>query len=290
MGMPNDLVLIRHGESDGNVATNAAKHGDLSRYTEAFTTTPGSQWRLTDLGRAQAEAAGDWIRTELPLATRAVATDGDVALFDRHYVSPYVRARETAAHLGLPGARWRLNRALRERDWGDIGSMPRTEFENSPLYVENAKLKKADPLYWVAPNGESIAQVAEDRVRNVLDTLHRECDGDAVAIVGHGELIMGFILMLERLTDEEFVSRDRDPAHKIHNCQVVHYTRRDPSGSGDVRGKLAWVRHARPVQVGDGWQMQVEDWRELTFPMFSNADLLEQVGQVPQLYPVLSTV
>lgn len=32
MGMPNNLVLVRHGQSEGNVAVEAAKKGDLSFY------------------------------------------------------------------------------------------------------------------------------------------------------------------------------------------------------------------------------------------------------------------
>ena len=51
MGMPNDLVLVRHGHSEGNKAIEASKKGDLSFHTDAFAATPGHQWRLTDEGR-----------------------------------------------------------------------------------------------------------------------------------------------------------------------------------------------------------------------------------------------
>ena len=162
MSMPNNLVLVRHGQSAGNIVVDMEKNGDLSAFTDTYITTPGHQWRLSDLGRQQAPTAGAFIRETMEP-------------FDKFFCSPFVRAKETAGWLGLPDAKWRKNRALRERDWGDIGCLPRTEFEARAEYEMNAKMKQLDPLYWVPPGGESIAHFAENRVRNVCDTLHREC-------------------------------------------------------------------------------------------------------------------
>ena len=36
MGMPNNLVLVRHGESEGNIAVAMSKKGDHSAYEGAF--------------------------------------------------------------------------------------------------------------------------------------------------------------------------------------------------------------------------------------------------------------
>ena len=36
-----------------------------------------------------------------------------------------------------------------------------------------------------------------------------------------------------------------DPTERIHNCQVIHYTRRDPS-SGKLSAHLDWVRSICP--------------------------------------------
>lgn len=271
MGMPNHLVLVRHGQSEGNVATDAAKAGDTSYYTDAFTTTPGHQWRLTPTGRAQAECAGRWIDTH-------------IGTFDRYYTSPYVRTRETAARLGLSDAAWRINRALRERDWGDIGSVPRGEFESLPEFRHNAAMKALDPLYWQPPGGESIAGVAEDRVRNVCDTLHRECDSGTVICVGHGELMWAFRLLLERLDDDTFVALDADRSEKIHNCEVLHYTRIDPD-TGAQAPRLSWLRRARPVAADtDGFEMVVGEWVEFHTHTYTSAELLAAVEEVPTLF------
>ncbi len=269
--MPNHLILVRHGESEGNVATDAAKVGDTRFYTDEFITTPGHQWRLTATGRAQAAAAGAWIAAHTP------------GMFDRYYVSPYVRTRETAGHLALKGAQWRLNRALRERDWGDIGSLTRTEFETRPEYTLNAWMKTHDPLYWRPPGGESIASVAEDRVRNILDTLHRECSERAVIAVAHGELIAALQLVLERLDDDEFKRVDADKTEKIHNCEIFHYTRIDPH-TGRQAARLTWLRRARPVARDGIWRIEPRPWRELEFTTYTNDELLEQVEHVPALF------
>lgn len=271
MGMPNHLVLVRHGRSEGNLATDAAKAGDTSFYTEGFTTTPGHQWRLTPSGRAQAACAGEWIAANAP------------GTFDRYFTSPYVRTRETAALLGLPDAAWRLNRALRERDWGDIGSVPRGEFESLPEFRHNATMKAIDPLYWKPPGGESIAGVAEDRVRNVCDTLHRECDSKSVICVGHGELMWAFRLLLERLDDDTFVELDADKSERIHNCEVLHYTRIDPD-TGNQAPRLTWLRRARPVETADGWRMVEGHWDHFETGSFTNAELLASVEDVPTFF------
>jgi broad specificity phosphatase PhoE len=271
--MPNDLVLVRHGQSEGNVATKASEEGDNSWYTDAFTTTPGHQWRLTDLGRAQAEASGEWLLAEF-----------SGGRFDRYSVSPYVRARETAGHLHLPDASWQLNRALRERDWGDIGTLPKDEFESRPEYQLNAHLKKMDPLYWVAPGGESIAHVAEDRVRNVLSTLHRECTGQRVILVTHGEVIASFRLVLERMDDAKFKEVDEDEAEKVHNCEILHYTRLNPL-NGTQAKRLSWLRRAYPEgKDPSSLKMVFSPWQEVESKTYSNDELLEDVGRVPQLF------
>ena len=273
MGMPNHLILVRHGESEGNIATNAAKDGDLRWYTDEFVTTPGHRWRLTELGIAQATRSGEWLRDELGLD------------FDRFFVSPYVRTKETAVNLDLPGAEWMINRALRERDWGTIGALPRPDFESLPEYRLSALQKKTDPLYWVAPGGESIAGVAEDRVRNFFDTMHRECTGETVIAVTHADLILAMRLVTERMDDEAFMEMDKDKSQDIHNAEVLHYSRVNPF-DGSVERRLSWLRRAYPAlneETGE-MEMVVGEWQELTFYLRSNDALRAQVEAVPHLF------
>ncbi|QGN33577.1 histidine phosphatase family protein [Microlunatus sp. Gsoil 973] len=264
MAMPVDLVLVRHGESEGNFVRDQARHGDDSGYTDLFATTPGRRWRLTPVGRDQARLVGDWLRAEF--------ADG----FDRHYVSPFARAKQTAGLLALPNdPRWYVNRTIRERDWGDIGSIPRQEFESRPEYQLNAKQQRSDPLYWVPPGGESIAHVAENRVRNFLETLDRELGDRRVVAVTHGEFIMAVRLLLERWDDEEYGAIMADPGQRLHTCEVLHYSRRDPR-DGRVEGRLAWLRRAHPDLSGGVPAVAASPWARFDYRLPGNDELLDQ--------------
>src|SRR4051812_7084854 len=134
MAMPIDLVLVRHGESEGNVAHNSSKAGDHSYFTPEFLGRPSSKWRLTDRGQEQARLAGKWIRDNL----------GEP--FDRHYVAEFLRAMETAAHLGLAGAVWYCDFYLRERDWGRLGVI--SYEERSKRFAEDMQRRELDSFFW----------------------------------------------------------------------------------------------------------------------------------------------
>lgn len=217
MAMPNNLFLIRHGESEGNVAIHNARSGDESAYTDEFVTTPDRNWQLTTKGISQAQITGKWLKNTLKTLEEDFSNI-------RFYVSPFVRTRQTAGHLGLD-AEWFLNRSLRERDWGDISTIPYREFLNASHYKFSAQKKKVDPLYWRPPGGESIVDVAENRVRNFLDTLHRKNSHNTVIAVTHGEFMRATRLVLERVDDETYLSWDEDPNERIENCEIFQYSR-----------------------------------------------------------------
>ena len=55
MSMPDNLVFVRHGQSEANIVQKASKEGDNSYYTDDVMTVPDRSWRLTKLGIAQAD-------------------------------------------------------------------------------------------------------------------------------------------------------------------------------------------------------------------------------------------
>ena len=57
--LPLDLVLVRHGESEGNVAQEWSKLGDDSLWTEEFRQRHSSRYRLTLKGREQVRGGGE---------------------------------------------------------------------------------------------------------------------------------------------------------------------------------------------------------------------------------------
>lgn len=53
---------------------------------------------------------------------------GDIGdIFEARYYSSFIRARETAEHLGSTSLAWRKHNMLHERDWGHFGITPRSE-------------------------------------------------------------------------------------------------------------------------------------------------------------------
>jgi NAD+ kinase len=266
MTMPLDLILVRHGQSEGNIAKRRSEGGDHTAFTPEFRERHTADFRLTDLGRTQAKAAGEFIKQEF-------LTKNPI---DRHYVSEYVRARETAGIMQLPNARWFKDSYLTERSWGDVDAIPENEREEK----FGAMLRRRDvqPFFWAPPNGETFNDLCM-RVDRVLDTLHRECSDKRVLIVCHGEVMWAFRVRLERLSQEEFkeLHLSRNPQDRIHNCQIFHYTRYEPRTNA-LSGAANWVRWARPAESTD-WM----PWERIERPRYTNAELLEEVHQVRQL-------
>ena len=253
MSMPLDLYVIRHGESEANVIVQAGEQGDNSLYTQDNVTVPDRSWSRWLVSQQQ--------------------------LFDRYMVSPYVRTRETAATMALPKAKWEENRVLRERSWGEINTITKDEFKNN--YARNWNFKNTDPLYWRPPAGESIADVAEDRVHNILTSLSRKSDSESVVMVTHGDFMLALMLTIEDLADEEFLHRADSDDWKITNCTCLHYTRRDPE-TGRTSKRVRWEQTARPVldETTGRWEVKVEPWREFKRPYLSNGDLVDVVQAV----------
>ena len=110
--LPIDIIFVRHGQSEGNVANKASRKGDNSFFTPGFRERHSRAFRLTDKGIEQAKSAGLWLKKNIPMP------------IDRFYVSDYVRAKETAIHLELPSAQWRTEYQLRERDKALMDNCP----------------------------------------------------------------------------------------------------------------------------------------------------------------------
>lgn len=261
MSMPQDLVLIRHGQSEANVRQRASKRGDNRLFTDDLVTVPDNSWRLTALGAAQAQLAGSHLQNLFPQG------------FDRYIVSPFMRTRETAANLQLPGAEWEENRIIRERSWGEIDGLSIAEFEEN--YKQNALYKEKDPIYWAPPAGESMAAVIENRSSNFLRGLSRDSSGARVLAVTHGEFITATRMLIEQWSDEQFHQVDVDPEQKVRNCLMAHYTRRDPE-TGRLASNFRWVKLAYP-DINSG-QIVEGSWTEFSgAKTVSNGELLALV-------------
>jgi len=266
MSMPRNLILIRHGESEGNIVSSLAKIGDVSVFTDEFMNRHSSLWRLTDKGKDQAKIAGDWMKENIRFP------------FFRFYTSEYVRAMETAALLNIEDASWYSEFYLRERNWGDMDRI--TPEKQQELFKDSMKEKKIEPLYWTPPNGESLADVGL-RVDRIFQTLHRECEDMNVVIVCHGEVMWMIRSRLERLTQERFkeLNTSKKETDQIHNCQIMMYTRENPEDSNDIRKYLKWSKSVCP------WDEKLSDnkWNIINIDRYSNDDLLKRVEKSERL-------
>jgi broad specificity phosphatase PhoE len=119
------------------------------------------------------------------------------------------------------------------------------------------------------------------RVDRILNTLHRECADQRVLVVCHGEVMWAFRVRLERMSQERYseLDRSRDTKVKLHNTQVLHYTRRDPE-TGTVAPYLNWMRSVCP------WDTTLSDnaWYTIERSKYDSADLLAVVERTPRLW------
>jgi broad specificity phosphatase PhoE len=213
---PATLVLVRHGESVGNVARVVAESEGhhVIDIAQRDMDVP-----LSAMGEQQARAVGHWIARLGRRTPHVVLT------------SPYVRAAETAAiarqTAGL-AAPLVLDERLREREFGALDRLTKAGIVER--YPDQAEARRRiGKFYHRPPGGESWCDVAL-RVRSVLDSVTREHSGKHVLVVAHQVVIMMFRYVIERLTEEEVlrISREVDLA----NCSVTTFKvdRRNANG------------------------------------------------------------
>ncbi|KAJ5070568.1 phosphoglycerate mutase family protein [Anaeramoeba ignava] len=260
--LPIDLVFVRHGESEGNFYFRHSKE----KFPDEFLKRPVSLWRLTERGKEQAKIAGKWIRENIS------------PYFDRAFTSEYLRAMETAAYLDLPDARWNTATYLRERDWGQFEGL--TSEERWKKFKHQMQRRERDSFFFAPPSGESIATVCL-RLDRILSILKEECSEKKVIIVSHGEIISTFMVLIEQISQIRFRELSLENAKKgnrIHNCQVIHYSRRNPK-TGSIASSVKWMRSVNP------WDLEKSDlsWKELSPPFYTNSKLLSEVEKFPIL-------
>mmetsp|Transcript_27294 Transcript_27294/g.30394 ORF Transcript_27294/g.30394 Transcript_27294/m.30394 type:complete len:350 (-) Transcript_27294:112-1161(-) len=259
--MPIDLVLVRHGQSEADLARKRAKHGVQKDWTPRFREKHNSEYRLTELGRRQSQIAGQWIKANI------------THQFDRFYCSEYARARETAAILDMDNALWITDFLLRERD---KGVMEGNSAEKRILYAAERKRRELDAFYWSAPGGgESIANSCL-RVEQVLRSLRETCSGFRVVVVCHGNVMLAFRILLESISSWQFKEIVADPQQKIHHGQILHYSRRNPV-TGDINPYLNWMRSTCP------WDStkSSNQWHKISQLALTDKKLLQSIEHIP---------
>lgn len=271
MGMPKELVFVRHGMSEANDVQNCHKIGKTHPREKEILARPDWQQRLSVKGIEQAKNAGEWLEREL----------GGVATFDLRYASQFVRARETAIHMGGVGSEdWILDDRIVERNWGIFGTASREDQKN--LFPMTADHKEINPWYVGLDGGESLSSGVLLRSRDFFGTLHREAHDKKVLVVTHGEFMWVARYILERMMPEEWEALDNDSSQRIRNCSALHYSKVNPEDPEDVRKHLKWVR----VVYTDGYKESPNNGEWQLIPerkIKSRDEIIKQVSQFPPL-------
>lgn len=269
--MPRDLLLVRHGRSEGNLALDEAKPveegglGDDSKVQDpAYQERSTMHYRLVAAGRDQAVQAGEWIGQWM--------TESGVDAFDRYLCSPYIRTMETASLMGVPGAQWRRESLLRERDFGVWEGRSRQEIRSE--FPAAADYKDRNRYLYRPTGGESLGDV-ELRVREVLGSLAREMEGRRVLCVTHEDVMWAFRYRLEKMTIKDYLD-EHEEGTEVPNGGILHFTRERPDGSLDDR--FHRVRLVDPSGTG-GW-----DWTIIERATESDAELLVEVDEYRRLW------
>jgi broad specificity phosphatase PhoE len=208
---PRTLWIVRHGQSAGNVARDAAEAAGLPviEIEERDIDTP-----LSPLGRRQAAALGHWFG-EMPLDRRP-----EVIL-----CSPYVRARETTAILleaaGIPvkSIRLRVDERLREKEFGILDRL--TVYGIRQKHPElGAQRSHVGKFYFRPPGGESWCDVIL-RLRSLVEMATREHGGQRVLVVAHQVIVNCMRYLLECMDEAEILAIDK--LADVPNCGVTSY-------------------------------------------------------------------
>jgi broad specificity phosphatase PhoE len=227
---PERLWVVRHGQSAGNVAREAAYEADLPRIAlaERDVDVPLSQH-----GERQALALGHWFAA-MPAEDRPESV----------LVSPYLRATATAALIRDAGGFDRheplcLDERLREKEFGIIDGL--TTRGLAELMPEQAALRKSlGKFYHRPPGGESWCDVIL-RLRSLLDTVALHYAGRRVLIVAHQVVVLCLRYILEKMDEATVLAIDR--SEQLANCSVTEY-RHDPAagpGGGLVLERYNFV-------------------------------------------------
>ena len=177
---PKRIILVRHGESQGNV--------DNTIYDRI----PDYALELTAKGNEQALQAGENLKQ--------IIKDESVCF----YISPMWRTRSTFEQIvkGMQIANPTFNEEprIREQEWGHLRSATETA----------AIIKARDAygtFYFRIPDGESAADVY-DRVSDFFGSLHRDFEkedfAENVIVVSHGLTIRLFLMKWFHWTVEQF--------------------------------------------------------------------------------------
>jgi broad specificity phosphatase PhoE len=234
LAWPERLWIVRHGESAGNVARDAAHAAGAARIAIG---SRDVDVPLSARGEEQARALGRWF-------ARGEAHGRPEVLL----ASPYVRAMNTArlfreeGGAAVPDEPICSDERLREKEFGILDGL--TTSGISTLQPDQAEFRRLlGKFYHRPPGGESWCDVIF-RLRSLMDTVGLHYGGRRVMIVAHQVVVLCLRYVIEQMSEEQILAIDREG--DVANCSVTEY-RFDPTQGRD--GGLALVRYNETAPV-----------------------------------------
>lgn len=237
----DEIVLVRHGETDRNTARRIGKFIATSEELHKMGILPDYLVPLNLRGRRQAACLGQIIKKRHPSCLESNI------FFDSGYLRTIETLDVILSTWGQESARNPVREShleLREREGGYPFNMSVTELcRYFPWYLEYASI--VGPFFERRPGGESIADVCL-RVHMFLNSLRRKRKGQKVFIVTHGGVMLAFRFWLERWSldksDGLFTK-----GNESRNCNVLIYKRdRDLDESDDA---VKFRRHTDETEI-----------------------------------------
>ena len=209
------LGVLRHGESVGNVAAQAAESGGLE---DIDIDMPDAVVPLSPLGREQADGVGRWLAGLAPgerpdkkddTTNHQAAETGEIALAQ------------------LPDApKPHVDERSRDRELGILDRLT-SRGVASRLPDEHARRRYLGPFYYRPPGGESWADVAL-RLRSFLRDIDERFAGKRVLLVAHEAIILIFRYVIEELTVDDLLAMRHG---RLANAALTSWSR---TGDGDL--------------------------------------------------------
>lgn len=207
---PSVLWVVRHGQSAGNVARDAAEAAGLQVIDIAIRDIDVA---LSSLGEQQSESLGQWFG--------GLPAEGQPQIV---LCSPYLRAQQTAslllqmADLASPIA-LRVDERLREKEFGILDRLTGIGIQHKHPEL-NTQRGHVGKFYFRPPGGESWCDVIL-RLRSLVEMVTREYAGQRVLVVAHQVIVNCMRYLIENMSEAQILAIDR--LGDVPNCGVTSY-------------------------------------------------------------------
>ncbi len=207
MKWPELLVIVRHGQSELNVARDLEEVTNDPSHINRFLTIRDLDVQLTEEGKRQASETGKYLKR---------------LEFDAVFSSPYLRCKQTAEeitrHFASRVSLYYDNR-IREKEFGWIHGLTTDQIKER-FPNEHAAYHR-DGKYWYRPPGGENYPDVEQRVHMFLDKLHRDYAEKNVLVVTHAVPFLLFRALFEHLGEEDVLRVQKK--NDVKNCGIALY-------------------------------------------------------------------